>query len=361
MLIYSIFGGVFIFLLHILSKNKNYRNDKILLLFVYFLLVFLEGFRNYSVGTDTMGYVKDYVFGNFKDYEILIKVILKTLRLISTNPTFMLIIMASLINGLILLAIYRDSCNLRQSLYIFVFMLFYFISFNAMRQSLAYALVLNSFVSIKNKKILSFLFFLIPAIFIHTSSFIGIIYVIVFFIKDLDKSKDNSNVKINNLKNILMIMCIFIVTTIILKKLDSIIINIVHFIPRYEIYTKGHYSFFLLIKGGISKPIIYTIIFMCFIFLVRKDYEKKVYMVPLSVCVVLSFISYKIAYIERFIYYFDIVYVLSIPYMFKQNILTPKSKIFFSLLVQLFILAYGVYMLSYGFMRVKEYSFIWNV
>ena len=359
MFIYSIFGGVFIFLSHILFKN--HRNDKILLLLMYFLLVFLEGFRNYSVGTDTKGYVKDYVFGNFKDYEILIREILKVLRLISTNPTFMLIIMALLINGLILLAIYRDSCNLRQSLYIFIFMLFYFISFNAMRQSLAYALVLNSFVSIKNKKILSFLFFLIPAVFIHTSSFIGIIYIIIFFIKDLDKSRDNSSVKINNKKNILMIMCIFIVTTIILKKLDSIIVNIVHFIPRYETYIKGDYSFFLLIKGGISKPVIYTIIFLCFIFLVREDYEKKVYIVPLFICVVLSFISYRIAYIERFIYYFDIVYVLSIPYMFKQNRFTSNSKIFFSLLVQLSILAYGIYMLSYGFMRVKEYNFIWNM
>ncbi len=370
MILYGIFGVIFYIIISFLAKNRsittNKKRERKFMFIICIFLSLIEGLRAYNVGTDTVGYVREYLGGYFLNNEPLIKYIFTFLHSISGNPTFMLLIMALLTNGLILFAIYKESCNLKQSLFVFVFMLFYFVSFNAMRQALAYALVLNAFVSAKNRKIFSFFCFLIPALFIHSSALIGIFYIVIFLIKE--ENNKNLSEEIKNkmtlggcVKKILCLVMTFFFTAIISRFLNTIIMGAVRFFPSYEKYLVGDYAYFLNVTGGISRPIVYSAIFICFVLLVRDGYQKKVYSIPLMICVALSFASYRIAYLERFMYYFDITCVLSVPFMYNNNNLNSKSKLLFKIIVNCSILAYGIYMLSYDFMRVKDYAFFWNM
>ena len=370
MFLYFIFGLTFIGMISFfkddgtstMTKKKEFK----IMLIIFMFLSLIEGLRAYTVGTDTFGYVEEYKLGYFTNYEPLIKLIFETLHYISSNPTFMLLIMAFLINGLILYAIFKDSCNIRQSLFVFVFMLFYFVSFNALRQALAYALVLNAFVSAKNKNLFLFLLFFIPAIFIHNSALIGIFYIVIFLIKKEDNTKTiekqcNKIKKYKIFNKSLQIIVTIILTVFIYLYLNTIINTLIRFFPSYQKYLIGDYAYFSNVSGGISRPIIYSAIYICFVLVTCDGYEKKIYSFPLMICVGMAFTAYKIAYLERFMYYFDIVCVLAVPYMLNNNYFNNKSKVIFKIIVCCLILAYGIYMLSYGFMRVKDYAFFWTM
>lgn len=368
MVYYLLFGTILVcsFTIYSNGKRQSKEKDKTFLIFIWLFLSLVEGLRGSSVGTDTAGYIRYFELGFFDNYEFLTQILFILFRRISSNPTFFLTLMALLTNGLIIIAIYRDSVDVKNSIFLFIFMLFYFVSFNAMRQALAYALVLNAYIFAKRKQLIGFLVCMLPSVFFHSSALIGIVYAILFFRKNEvmineTKSIDSAEGTTGSInKKIIWLLVIGVGTIILMKYFMPILYYAVSFFPSYQKYIYGDYAYFSEMAGGITKPIIYTSIFICFLFFACDSKEKDSYLLPLALNVVLAFASYRIAYLERFMYYFDVTTVLSIPFLLQNNIFERKSKSVFRFIVTCLVLFYFVYMFSDNFMRVTNYKFFWS-
>jgi len=365
----SVYLVVFLIVLTVglLSKNvvirgsSGYWNqDKSFLIFVWIVLSLLEGLRAYSVGTDTYDYINSFATLDWKyeTYEPLSKLMVLIVRTISHNPTVYLIICALVINGLILNAIYKMSNDRRYSVFIFISLLFYFTSFNAIRQAFAYACMINAFYYIRERKWIKFAIFLILAIEFHSSAIIGLLYLLIPI---LDRRKENSspmgtgNQFFSNIKYILITI---VLSAVFRMYFDKLIVFFVQFFPMYEGYLFNEYRDMV---GGIQEPIVYSAIFVCFMFLVPNDAKyKKCYALPLSVAVIFAFASLKMAYIARFMYYFNIVTVITIPYMLKNNIFDKKSKTIIKVAITTVCIAFLFYGLLNNYMRVLDYMFVWQ-
>lgn len=128
----------------IITYKGNCINNVAFLSVAWVLLSLLEGFRSFSVGTDTSAYVSLFKHPRSSlegGFQLLISLVHK----FSNNPTIFLLVCAFITNGLVLLAIYRMSDNVFLSVYFYVALYYYFISYNALRQYLAVAVLLNAF------------------------------------------------------------------------------------------------------------------------------------------------------------------------------------------------------------------------
>lgn len=134
----------------IITYKGNCINNVAFLSVAWVLLSLLEGFRSFSVGTDTSAYVSLFKHPRSSlegGFQLLISLVHK----FSNNPTIFLLVCAFITNGLVLLAIYRMSDNVFLSVYFYVALYYYFISYNALRQYLAVAVLLNAFWYAKQK------------------------------------------------------------------------------------------------------------------------------------------------------------------------------------------------------------------
>ncbi len=340
------------------AKNKiNKTKDIVFLVSACILLSCIEGFRAYSIGTDTRGYVASFVQLDdaYETYEICSKLLVDLVHIFTSNPTVYLIVCAFLTNGLILIAIHRLSDDRRYSLFLFVSLLFYFTSFNAMRQAMAYAFVLNAFFYIREKKYIRFVLFVLIAVGFHSSALIALVYLLIpvlcFMKKKLFRKSRLAAF------NYLTILIVFAITFYAYINYEMMIMASAKIFPRYEVYLDNEYR---SMAGGIQQPIVYTAIFLCFVLLVpNKAKYKLYYLLPLAISVVFSFTVLRIAYLARFMYFFDITAVISIPYMFRNNILVKKDVPLFKTVISLASIAFLFYGLLNNYMRVGNYSFYW--
>ncbi|WP_368217648.1 EpsG family protein [Blautia obeum] len=322
------------------------------------VLSFIEGARAYSVGSDTALYAFLYSNNDFSSFEILNKVMLCTLRNISTSPTFYFFICAILTNGIILYAIYRESNCVTYSLFIFISFMIYFTSFNALRQAIAYALVFLAYTySIEKASIVKFITLLILAIGFHTSAILGVVYLINYFVKD-EKEINCKKKNFSFAKEFLLLGIVLIIAVFFYIRIDLAVKFGSKILPGYVRYLNSRYANEV---GGIRQPVVYTLILICFRILVpSKDKKKLMFSIPLVISVILSFIHLRYAYVSRFTCYFDITIVLAIPYMLENNILNKKSKCVLNVFVSMLAIIYMGYSCYCGYMQVIPYSFVWN-
>ena len=118
-------------------------------------------------------------------FQLLISLVHK----FSNNPTIFLLVCAFITNGLVLLAIYRMSDNVFLSVYFYVALYYYFISYNALRQYLAVAVLLNAFWYAKQKKWIKYAIMMLIAVSLHTVAIVGLIYIPIFLGNDEVVSK----------------------------------------------------------------------------------------------------------------------------------------------------------------------------
>ena len=345
------------------EKEVNRRQDKYFLIVSWLLLSFIEGFRGLSVGTDTLGYATTYesLDSAYGSYEILSRLLVDFVRLFSKSATVYFVVCALLVNGLILMAIYRMSSDKKYSLFLFISLLFYFTSFNALRQAIAYAFMLNAFYYVRENKIIKFAIFFLIAVGFHSSALIGIVYLLIPLISWNKKRKVTKRMTLQtytSLKNALVLFATFGLSFVAYLWFDDIVQLFAELLPRYEVYLHNSYRD---LAGGIQQPIVYSAIFVCFVLLVPTNAKyRTAYMLPLSVAVVLSFAALKMAYIARLMYYFDITAVIVIPYIYKNSILDRESLKIFKFAVTFICVAFLVYGLANNYMRVTDYKFIWS-
>lgn len=339
----------------LINKNRCY------LIFTWLILSFIEGLRSYNIGTDTHDYVLSFELLDFKfdTYEPLSQLIVYIVHLISDDPTMYLLICALLINGLVMVAIYRMSINCYYSVFVFVSLLFYFTSFNALRQAFAYGLILNSIYYVYRRQWVKYALLTLIAIGFHSSAIIGLIYILIPICDRSKMGEQYIDAHQRNLfsKNLWMIIVTAFFAIIFWDMIDVFLEYAAQVLPQYQVYLFNEYRNIL---GGIQQPVIYSMIFICFMLFVPNQARYKIfYAIPLAVTVVIACMSLKMAYLSRLMWYFDITTIISIPYMLENNIFSSSSRFILKCIFTIFCIVVLFYGLINNYMRVSDYSFIW--
>lgn len=158
-------------------------NKRIYVYAIVFLLTFVSGFRDFSVGKDTESYIQifQYLEKGMFDWaygEIGFKYISYILLRATGNYSFLFIIYACVTNYFIVFRLWDF-----QKIASFTWMIacyyisFYFMSMNIMRQFVAIAIVFYATRYIEQKKYIYFFCWMGIATLLHTSSLIGIGFV----------------------------------------------------------------------------------------------------------------------------------------------------------------------------------------
>lgn len=176
-----------------LFQVKNRR--KIFLTIAFLLMSFMAGFRDYSVGTDTMQFVnayRDYANKGFEvvnfnqKYEPGFVLYFVLLSKISPNPRPMLILTYLFINFSVINFINKYAKDYFQSTIIYIFGCQFFASLTIMRQFISIAIILLSFGLLLNKKYFKFLIFVLIASMFHYFSVLCVLLVPMHWLKRMN-------------------------------------------------------------------------------------------------------------------------------------------------------------------------------
>lgn len=203
-MIYYIGLFIYIFIVYIFSliiKNKK-RGRKFFFILVCLGIILFQGFRDFSVGIDLIGYIPSYTkIGNipisnffdiinlkYQNYEKGYILLNKIIFLLGCSEREFLIIITGIIQIPIFYTFYKYSENyLISVLWYFSFGNF-FMTFSGLRQSIAMALGFFAYYFIKNNEKYKFIFFIIFASFFHKSAIFCLILYPLYYIK-IDKRK----------------------------------------------------------------------------------------------------------------------------------------------------------------------------
>jgi len=237
------------------------KNVKFFIFMIILTLTLVSGLRNQLVGIDTQGYVN--LISRLRDgYRprlnniteqgfILLSYILVN---ISSGYTLALMVYSLVISALIILRLYdyRDKISFTWAVFIY-YMLFYFSSFNTIRQWMATAVIFygTRYIGNNTKSIIRFLIFVVIAITLHTTSIFAILFIPLYFFALPSKNRGEQIRK----------LIIVLLTALAGAFIYSFIIG------RYRIYINA------AVYGDISWVNIVLLLFACFILLYDNNWK----------------------------------------------------------------------------------------
>lgn len=185
--------SVIITLLGLFLVREGQRKKKIWFLVITCLLfTLLASLRSFTVGTDTSNYAAFYTeiarvkgdrlfaYARQEAIEPGYVVYNWLLSRITTEPRFLLVVNAVIINAVFFFFIGRNSSNVLVSVYLYLFFLVFFETLNTMRETLALCFLLPGFELLKRRRwwgTLLFLLFFVLAVSFHHSALFGIFLV----------------------------------------------------------------------------------------------------------------------------------------------------------------------------------------
>lgn len=342
MLVYFIMLALITFLafaIYITDFNKESK-DKLFLTISFFILTTVSAFRATSVGTDTESYQSiflKYVYG-VPDYhsEIGYATFNKIIAMISSDPQSIVIASSIIINFGVMHFIYKNSTNAWLSVYLYITLFYYFFSFNYIRQFIAISIVLIAWSFLKDKKIFTFIVFVVLAASFHTSALIALLLIFVFLARKKTK----------------LIPLILLSTIFGLLGMDVLFKYAFELFPRYEDYYTGDFS-----QGsGIRSLILYLVIFIAtFIFRKKKDEEYNMLLSIATICAALGILSYEYFMFSRPSIYFNVFAIIIIPKITSN--FKGKESLIANYVVIILGFAYLLYYLFLGWHDVTPYKF----
>lgn len=225
-----------------IQPHLSKRKAKCYLWIIFIMLFVVSAFRAYSVGADTIEYVR--IFKNIKWIDItksryetgFLKYVL-LLHSISSNPTILIAVSSAFCIGVTCFFVYKYSKNPILSMMLYILLGEYFSQMNIMRQAIALGIMEISFMIIlennsKKSSVLSFALMIVATLF-HSAAIIGIIpWLLIVIIYRM-------NININFVK----MMKYTAIAVIALSMLYSVVIQIVSvLIPKYADYFDSTWS-----------------------------------------------------------------------------------------------------------------------
>ncbi|MDY0193881.1 MAG: EpsG family protein [Aliarcobacter butzleri] len=304
-------------LILLISSYLDRKNTKLYyIIFLYFLILF-AGLR-YNIGVDYQSYIDFFnliLSGQDIYMEDSFILLVKFINFIGGTEQLLFFIYAFLTITFTSKFIEYFSQNKVLSLYIyFTFAVFYFASFNGVRQALAVAIFVYSIKFIIEKNLLKYILFIVIATFIHKTA---ILMLPLYFI-------------LNKKLNIMKFFFIALGYYVILQFFEQLIL----FIGISQAYLNNFDS----IEGNGINPFVYLLCLM-FIFLYKVDFQYKVLGLNLIFFAILLGITPLLTtipstYIVRMTSYFTFGILFILPnLMIVFNNKNLKNIYFFTLIV----------------------------
>ena len=227
----------------------------------FFILFIICAFRDPTVGTDTLTYVRSFLSPSFLDltidggekFEFGYKLLVHIIRRFSMNEQVFIIVSTTIMFYGMYIFI-RDNCKGYYSVAMLVFTSFlYYTYFSAMRQCIAISISVNCIKYLKKRKWLNAALIIIAGGLFHTTAFILLIFIPLAFTSWTRK------------KVIISIISSFVGITLF----ERIINLVIQFIPIYGRYLRNgimdssgrSVGLFAILVGSlcvVSSYIIYT-------------------------------------------------------------------------------------------------------
>lgn len=281
-----------------LNKSKNFIYK--FFAFASFLPLFLVSAFRYNVGTDYFDrYVMGLVYvksGNQKVYEIGFRILNQLILVFTDKYIWIFIITSFLFCAFVYKAIYEQSNDIYFSIILLVITNAYFISLNAVRQSICIGIFLYAIKYIKSNSIKKYMICIGIASTIHLSS---LVYIPVYFLGKL-------KVKINI--HIVILTLIIIFSPFISKFFIYIIYNTKYAFYFSTSFNSGKISFWKLLINV-------SVLLLCYI-LYNKCKNNKDYIIFTNLqflSVMLLMLSNYIPLIDRIVMYFTFSQIIFLP------------------------------------------------
>lgn len=195
---YIIYFGL-LFICFILSSYADKKNNKKIIFVIALLLSLIMGLRKNTVGIDTNSYY--YMFKSIKSISDVKKfsdpifyVLAFLLMRIKNDPYFPILVFSFFSNFLVVYRLwdYRNISAYKYSILRYI-TIFYFFSFNCMRQFVAIAIVFWGTKHLEKGEYGKFLLYVIIASLIHLSSLVAASFVLLEVVRWKELSKKQRN------------------------------------------------------------------------------------------------------------------------------------------------------------------------
>lgn len=313
-----------IFLIWCGRNSKTYKEKnkvKCLILVSSFPLLIISALR-YDVGTDYFSYLKDFIKIS-QDIQVRDEPLFYFLNVIiirlNMNPQWIFIISAVLFCWFTYAAILRDSPYPELSVFLLVGTTYYFASMNGVRQFIASAILLYALRFIEERKLKSYLLFVLLATGFHYSS---LIYLPIYWAK---------NIKITPIKAIALTIIVMISNKYIANFALKLIGNTYY--GRYigSQFDEGKVSF---IRLGIQVAIL-----LLALIAYQKTSKYTTYLVLQLASTWIMGFSGLIVLVRRLIYTFGLPSIILVP-MAIRKFKDQKIRILISAMV---VVLFSVY------------------
>lgn len=327
MIIWSIFLTFALILTALsLDKNLSEHSRKFYQLSLILLLIWFSGFRD-GLGQDYEGYYENLKNGanlSFTTNEPLFSLFANIVYYTSFSSQFFFLVMAIITNTLLINSFYRYNNTF---IIIFIFLtcvIFYFNTFNLVRQMCAASIFVYSVRYIENKQIFKYLVLILAAISIHASA---IFLVPVYFII-------NRNIP----KNVILFILILSIYIGQIKQINLLPL-LSKYIPLYSYYLdEGK----LITTSSGFLTLFFNLCLILLLFckkIISSDIKNNIAFNLFFIGVILYNLIPSFFYIFRFAIYFIIFAPIILPSL-KYVISKQLSLI---LLITCFGLMFGNY------------------
>ncbi|MPS65208.1 EpsG family protein [Chryseobacterium sp.] len=316
-------------------------------------LIFIIGFREYNVGSDTQSY---YYYNWILDAkstissEVLFDIIIQFIKSQAFSFTVFLLIIAALFYINIIKSFYNIGklFNVNVFFLFFIFISLFFsksLSINVIRQGLSLSFLLLAYsIWLNNKSNFTYIVLLLFAVITHTTSLIPIVIFIISFI--FNKRRININ----------FYLIIYFISIIV----SFFNIGILTFAPFLKVWLEGsHRANYLTDKNDLYitgfKPqfVVFNSVFLIFSWYVQNkilnrnsflyNNYKVIYLYYILSSIVF-FMTFQIPYSDRFgLFSWIVIPILISPFFtFERSVIRYKTPfVLFFLLIYIFFAAYG--------------------
>jgi transmembrane protein EpsG len=260
MLVYSLTLILAVFFTSLSEKFKEFK--KLFFFLTLFVLVFVQGFRDVSVGTDTSAYVRFFeseehflldLFYSTSSLEIGYRFI-QTLAYQLSNEYYVLLFLIALISVYFQLkTIYKISVNSSISIFVFITFCIYTFTFNGFRQGLAASIYVFAFVALVKGNFKRYCLWVGVAFLFHKTVIFALPMYFIFRLKF----------------NLKLFFLMFLSSIIIVLFFDKVLSFSILLSDKYEVYQE------LNATGGQLLSLFYFI--ESLFFLVCRPFIKREY------------------------------------------------------------------------------------
>lgn len=310
------------------SKQKLRSIMKKMFAILSFLPLFIVSAIRYGVGTDyLLIYLPAFYYDFYTEgerFEVGFKLIVKLIRLFTSNYQWLFAITSLIFAFFIYKAIYEQSSSPCFSIILLVLTNFYFISMNAIRQCISIAIFMYSIKYIKSNNFFKYLIFILIAATMHKSVLVCI--PIYFLYKRKVK-----------LKTHIILLTITVISYNFISKAFIYIVGLTSYAGYFNSsYNTGKFEFLAFLIN-------LSILIFCY-FLYHRCKDDEDYNIMLNnqlIIIILCLFSSQIPLMSRIMWYFSFIVIIFLPkiinYIRNRYIrLYVKSSIIILYLIYMF-------------------------